>query len=179
MNQATHMCLGQNSKSSYVRVDGRTKSPTSALVRILSLPTYTWTDGPSHQQVHWSEFYVFLPTGGRMNQVTHKCFGQNSMSSYLRVDGRTKSPTSALVRILCLPTYGWIDEPSHPQVPWSKFKIFCPTGGSMNQVTYNCLGKNCRSSYQRVDGPTKSPTSALVKILSLPTYWWKDEPSQS
>ena len=74
-NQATHMCLGQNSKSSYVRVDGRTKSPTSALVRILSLPTYAWMDGPSHQQVPWLEFYVFRPTGGRMNQVTHKCFG--------------------------------------------------------------------------------------------------------
>ena len=87
MNQATHMCLGQNSKSSYVWVDGRTKSPISALVRILSFPTYGWTDGPSYQQVPWSEFYVFRPTSGRMNQVTHKCLGQNSMPSYLWVDG--------------------------------------------------------------------------------------------
>ena len=53
MNQATHECLGQNSKSSYLRVDGRTKSPTNVLVKILSLPTYEWTDKPKHPQVSW------------------------------------------------------------------------------------------------------------------------------
>ena len=53
MNQATHKCLGQNSKSSYLRVDGRTKSPTNVLVKILSLPTYEWTDKPKHPQVSW------------------------------------------------------------------------------------------------------------------------------
>ena len=82
-------------------VDGRTKSPTSALVKILSLSTYGWKDKPSHPQVPWLEFLVFLPAGG--------------------VDGRTKSPTSVLVKILSLLTYGWKDEPSHLQVPWSKF----------------------------------------------------------
>ena len=72
--------------------------------------------------------------GGRTNQVTHKCLGQNSKFSYLRVDRRTKllisalvknfksylrverqtKPlTSALVKILSLLTYEWKDEPSH------------------------------------------------------------------
>ena len=40
--------------------------------------------------------------GGRMNQVTHECLGQN----------------------LSLSTYGWKDERSHSQVSWSKFKSF-------------------------------------------------------
>ena len=50
-----------------------------------------------------------------MNQVTHICLGQNSMSSYQRVDGRTKSPSSAMVKIPSLSTYGWKVEPSHSQ----------------------------------------------------------------
>ena len=87
MNHVTHKCIGQNSKSSYQWVDGRTKSPTSTLVRILSLSTYGWKDDLSHPQVPWSEFYFFLPTGGQTNQVTHKCLGQNSKPSELRVEG--------------------------------------------------------------------------------------------
>ena len=59
-----------------------------------------------------------LPIGGRMNQATYECLSQNSKFSYLLVDGRTKSLTNALVKILSLPTYGWMDEPSYPQVPW-------------------------------------------------------------
>ena len=70
--------------------------------------------------------------GGRTNQLSNNCLGQNSKSFDLRVEGRTKSPTSALVKILSLPTYGWKDEPSHPQVPWSKFYFFLPKGGQMN-----------------------------------------------
>ena len=100
MNQVTHKCLGTKFKY-YLRVVGRTKPLTSALVRICSLPTCEW--------------------GGRTNQVTHKYFGQNSKSSDLQVERRTKSPTSALVKILTLPTYEWKDEPSYPQVLWSEF----------------------------------------------------------
>ena len=46
MNQGTHECLGQNSNYSYLRVDGRTESFTSALDKSLSLPTYGWTNKP-------------------------------------------------------------------------------------------------------------------------------------
>ena len=76
-NQATHKCLGQNSKSFYLWVDERTKSFISTLVKKIQV----------------------LRTGGRMNQATQECLGQNSKSSYLREDGRTKSPKSALVKI--------------------------------------------------------------------------------
>ena len=55
-----------------------------------------------------------------MNQVTNKCLGQNSKSSYLRVDRGIKSPTSALVQNLS-PMYGWEGELSHTHVPWTKF----------------------------------------------------------
>ena len=89
-----------------------------------------------------------------MNHVTHKCLGKNSKSFYLRVE----------------------EERSPSRVPW---KVFLLMGGRTNQVTHKCLGQNSMSSYLWVDGPTKSPTSALVKILSLPTYLWKDEPSHS
>ena len=68
-----------------------------------------------------------------MNKVTHECLGQNISPS----------------------TYGWKDEPSHQQVPLSKFK----------------------SSYLRVAGQTKPLTSAFVQNLSPSTYGWKDEPS--
>ena len=51
--------------------------------------------------------------GGRTNQVTHKCFGQNSKSSYLLVEGWTKPLTSALDKILIIPTYRWTDELSY------------------------------------------------------------------
>ena len=49
----------------------------------------------------------------------------------------------------------------------------------MNQVTHECLGTKFKSYYLQVEGPTKSPTSALVQNLSLSTYEWKDEPSHS
>ena len=55
-----------------------------------------------------------------MNHVTHMCLGQNSMSFYQRVDGRTKSPSSALVKIPSLLTYGRKDEPSYSQSAWDK-----------------------------------------------------------
>ena len=75
---------------SYLLVEGRTMPLTSALVK------------------------KFSPTsGGRMNQATQECLRQNPKSSYLRVDERTKSLTSALDKIPCLPTYGWSDDPSH------------------------------------------------------------------
>ena len=115
-NQVTQKCLGQNSKSSYQWVDGRTKSPRSVLVQNLS-PTYEWKDEPSHSQVPLTKSYVFLPTGGQTNQVTYECLGKNFKSSYLWVDEQTKSPTSALIKILSPPTYGRTDELSHPQVP--------------------------------------------------------------
>ena len=98
-------------KSFYLWVDERTKPLTSALVKNLS-----------------------PPTGGRMNQATHKCLGQKSKSSYLRVDGRTKPLTSALVKnfkssylrvdertnpltsalVKDLPTYRVMNDPSDP-----------------------------------------------------------------
>ena len=49
MNQATYECLGVRSKSSYLWGEGRTKPPTSALVKDQSLPTYKVTNEPSHQ----------------------------------------------------------------------------------------------------------------------------------
>ena len=79
---------------------------------------------------------------GRTNQATNKCLGTKFMSYYLRVEGRTKPPTSALVKNfksyylrvevrtkpltsalvqnLSPPTSGWKDEPSQEQVPWYK-----------------------------------------------------------
>ena len=114
-------------------------------------------DEPSHQQVPWSKF----------------------KSSYLRVEGRTKPPASALVQNLSLSTYGWKDKPSHLRVSWSKFKVLLATGGRMNQVTYGCLGRSLKSYYLRVEGLTKPPASVLVQNLSPSTYGWKDEPSHS
>ena len=152
-NQATNKCLGTKFKSFYLRVEGRTKSLTSALVEILS-PTYGWKDEPSHLRVPWSKIKALLPTGGRTNRAISKCLGIKFKSFYLRVEGRTNSLTSALVEILS-PTCGWKDEPSHSRVLWSKFK----------------------SSYLRVGGRTKPLTSAFVQNLSLSTYGWKDKPS--
>ena len=37
------------------------------------------------------------------------------------MEGQTKPLTSALVKILSLPAYVWMDESSHQQVSWSKF----------------------------------------------------------
>ena len=112
-NQVIHKCLGKNSRSFYLRVDSRTKSLISTLVK--------------------------------------------KVKYYLRVEGRTKSLTSALVEILSLPTYGWMDEPSDPQVRWSKFYVFPPKGGRTNQTPQECHGKNSKSSYLWVNGRTKSP----------------------
>ena len=85
-----------------------------------------------------------------MNQVTHKCLGQNLShstygwkdklshsrvpwsnfkSSYLPVEGCTKPLASALVQNLSPSTYEGKDEPSHLRVPWSKFKVLLPMGG--------------------------------------------------
>ena len=43
--------------------------------------------------------------GGRKNQATHECLGQKYKFSYLRVDGRTKPPMSALYKS----SYLWVD----------------------------------------------------------------------
>ena len=112
--------FSSKAKSYYLRVEGRTKPPTSALVQHLSPTTYGWNDEPSHSQEPWSKCWVFQPTGGWTNQVIHECLGTKFKSYYLWVEGRTESLTSALVKILSLPTYGWKDEPSHQQVPWYK-----------------------------------------------------------
>ena len=68
--------------------------------------------------------------GGRTNQVTHECLGQN----------------------LSLPTFGWKDEPSHQQVPQYKIQVHLPTGGRTNQATSKWLGKKFKSFYLRVEG---------------------------
>ena len=70
-----------------------------------------------------------------MNQVTHEC----------------------LLRNLSPSKYGWREEPSHLQVPWSKFI----------------------KSYLCVEGLTKPLADAMVQNLSPFTYGWKDEPSHS
>ena len=70
-----------------------------------------------------------------MNKVTHECLGWNLSSS----------------------TYGWREEPSHLQVPWSKFI----------------------KSYLCVEGLTKLLASALVQNLGPSTHWLKDEPCHS
>ena len=62
--------------------------------------------------------------GGRTNQVTHECLGQN----------------------LSLPTFKWKDEPSHLQVPWYKILVLLPMGGRMNQVIDEYLGQNLSHS---------------------------------
>ena len=76
-NQVTHEYLGQN----------------------LSLPTFGWKDEPSHQQVPRYKIQVHLPMGGRTYQATSKWLAKNFKSFYLRVEGRTKSLTSVLVKI--------------------------------------------------------------------------------
>ena len=73
--------------------------------------------------------------GGRTNQATNKCLGQN----------------------LSLPTFGWKDEPSHQQVPWYKIQVLLPKGGRTNQVTHEYLGRNLSSStYGWKDEPSQS-----------------------
>ena len=95
------------------------------------------------------------------------------------MEGQIKPPASALVQNLSPSTYGWKDEPSHLRVPWLKFKVLLPMGGRTNQATSKCLGTKFKSFYLRVEGRTKSLTSALVKNLSPSTYGWKDEPSHT
>ena len=143
-NQVTNNCLATKFKSFYLRVKGRTKSLTSDLIQYLSPFTYRYVSR-------------------RMNQVTHKCFGQNLSPS----------------------TYGWKGIPSHHQVPWPKhksfylrvegrtkylmsalikIKVFLPSSGRTNQATRKCLGTKFKSFYLRVKGRTKSLTGALVKV---------------
>ena len=76
MNQATHKGLSTKFKSFYLQVKGLTKPLASALEQNLSLSTYEWKDEPSHSLVSWSK-----------------------IKSYLRVEGRTKLLTCALVKI--------------------------------------------------------------------------------
>ena len=99
-----------------------------------------------------------------MNQVTYECLGENFKPYYLRVEGRTKPPTSVLVQNLSPSTYEWKDEPSHLQVPWSKFKVLLLTGGRTNQAISKCLSTKFKSFYLQVEGQTKSLTSVLVEI---------------
>ena len=49
----------------------------------------------------------------------------------------------------------------------------------MNPVTYRCLGRSLKPYYQRVEGLTKPPASALVQNLIASTYGWKEEPRLS
>ena len=129
----------------------------------LSLPTQGWEEEPSHSQVAWYKIQV-LPIGGRTNQVTYGCLGRSLKSYYLRVEGLTKPPASALVQNLSPSTCKWKDELSHLCVPCSKIKVLLPTGGRTNQATSKCLRTKFKSIYLRVEGQTKSLTSALVKI---------------
>ena len=46
MNQATYECLGQEFKSSYLRVDEQTKPPMSALYKSSYLQMDRWTKPP-------------------------------------------------------------------------------------------------------------------------------------
>ena len=98
-SQATNNCLDTKFKSFYLWVEGRTKSLTSTSVQNLSPSTYGWKDEPSHLQVPWLKFKVLLPTGERTNQATNKCLSTKFKSFYQWVEGRTKSPTSALVEV--------------------------------------------------------------------------------
>ena len=82
MNQATYECLGQEFKSSYLRVDGRTKPPMSALYK----SSYLWVDGRTKPFTSALVKNLSPPTGGQTNQATHECLGQKSKSSYLQVD---------------------------------------------------------------------------------------------
>ena len=119
-NHAPNKCLDTKFKSYYLYVDGRTKPPTSVLVKNLSPTTYRWKDEPSHPQFK---------------------------SSYLRVEGQTKPLMSALVKNLSTTTYEWKDKPSHSQGPWYKIYVFLPMGGRTNQVTHKCLGTKFKPSY--------------------------------
>ena len=91
-NEATHECLGQKYKFSYLRVDGRTKPPISALYK----SSYLWVDGRTKPLTSALVKNLSPPTGGWTNQATHECLGQS----------------------ISLPTYGWTDELSHVRVPW-------------------------------------------------------------
>ena len=146
---------GSKFKSFYLRVEGRTKPPTSALVQNLSPSTY---GGRTNQVTHEFLYWNLSPfTYGWKDEPSHSQVpGSKFKSSYLRMEGRTKPPASALVQNLSPSTYRWKDEPSHSRVSWSKFKLF----------------------YLQVEGRTKLLTSALVKIWSPTTYGWKYHPSR-
>ena len=99
-----------------------------------------------------------------MNQVTYGCLGRSLKSYYLWLEGLTKPPASALVQNLSPSAYGWKDELSHLQVPWSKCKVLPPTGGRTIQATSKCLGTKFKSFCLQVEGRTKSLTNVLVEI---------------
>ena len=69
-------------KSSYLRVDERTKPPMSVLYK----SSYLWVDGRTKPLTSALIKNLSPPTCGRMNQATYECLGQKSKSSYLRVD---------------------------------------------------------------------------------------------
>ena len=162
MKQVSYGCIGRSLKA-YLHVERLTKPPASALIQNLSPSIYWWKDEPSHSRVSWLKFKflylrvegqtkslmsalvkinVFLSSGGRTNQVIHEYLGRNLSPS----------------------TSGPKDEPSHLNVPWSKYKVLVPTGERTNQATSKCLCTKYNSSYLRVEGRTKSPTSFLVEI---------------
>ena len=76
IKDANDTWFSSKARSSYIQVERRTKLLKSALVRILSLPTYGRTDEPSHPKVPWSK-----------------------LKSYLQVEGWTKPLMGALVKI--------------------------------------------------------------------------------
>ena len=106
----------------------------------LSPSTYGWTDKRSHSQMSWSKFKFFYQwVEVQIKSLTNALF---KIEVFLPSSGETNQASSkCLVQYSSPFTYGWKDEPSHSQVSWSKFK-----------------------SYLRVEGLTKSLTSALVKI---------------
>ena len=91
-NEATHECLGQKYKSSYLRVDRQTKPPISALYK----SSYLWVDGQTKPLMSALVKNLSPSMGGWTNQATHECLGQS----------------------ISLPTYGWTNELSHLRVPW-------------------------------------------------------------
>ena len=165
-NQVTHKSLGQNAKSSNLRVDGLTWPEASALVQNLSPSTYEWKDEPSYSRVSWSKFKSFcLRVEGRTKSLTSALV---KIYDFLPSGGMTnQATTSDLVQNLSPSTYEWNDKSSHQRVPWSMFKVLLPTSERTKQVSNNCLGTKFKSFYLRVEGRTKSLTSDSVENLVL------------
>ena len=66
-NEATHECLGQKYKSSYLRVDRQTKPPISALYK----SSYLWVDGQTKPLMSALVKNLILPTNGKMDEPSH------------------------------------------------------------------------------------------------------------